>query len=245
MFSVRLAAAVLAGVFLLCSCSRQEEQPLNTALKYAVEGEWRKADKPSEEALKKTPDNINALILRALVCERLDRYDEAVENAYKAASIDSSSFTAVYTLGRLYARKSSRRVEAVNYLIKANRLKSDHADTLVLLSNLQQPGRKSSYLNALSLLPEYAKSPELAFEICMDRAYRGDHKGTAYTLIRLFNENPRDPNLSYAIGGYFYFCDKKRHSVAKAAYQRYMAFPEKVRSPRHSANASKRLAVLK
>lgn len=245
MISVRLTAAVFAGVFLLCSCSRQEEQPLNTALKYAIEGEWRKADRPSEEALKRTPDNINALIMRALVCERLERYDEAVENAYKAAAIDSSSFAALYTLGRLYSKDRRRSVEAANLLIRANRIKSDHADTLVLLCNLQKPGRKSSYLNALNLIPEYAKSPELAFEICMDRAYRGDHKGTAYTLIRLFNENPRNPKLSYAIGGYFYFCDKKRRSVAKAAYQRYMAFPEKVRSPKHSANASKRLAVLK
>ena len=186
MFSSKLAAAFFAGVFLLCGCSRQEQQPLNTAIKYAVEGEWSRADKPSEEALKRTPDNVNALILRALVCERLDRYDEAVENAYKAVSIDSSSFAAVYTLGRLYAQNSNRTGDAVNLLVKANRMKSDHADTLILLCNLQQPGRKSSYLNALGNLPGYAKDPELAFEKCLDRAYRGDHKGTANILINLF-----------------------------------------------------------
>ena len=57
---VRAAAFMLAGIFLWNGCSRQGEQPVNRALKAAVGGEWNKADKPSEEALKKTPDNVNA-----------------------------------------------------------------------------------------------------------------------------------------------------------------------------------------
>ena len=68
---------------------------MTTALKYVMDGEWAKADRPSAEAIMKTPDNINALILRSLVCEKLKRYDEAVENAYKAVTIDSNSFAAV------------------------------------------------------------------------------------------------------------------------------------------------------
>jgi ribosome maturation factor RimP len=73
--------ALLACVFFAAGCSRKEEQPMTTALKYVMDGEWAKADRPSAEAIMKTPDNINALILRSLVCERLKRYDEAVENA--------------------------------------------------------------------------------------------------------------------------------------------------------------------
>ena len=245
MFSARTVLALLAGVFILCGCSRQSEQPLNKAIKYAVNGEWSKADRPSEEALKKTPDNVNALVLRALVCEQLDRYDEAVENAYKAVAVDSSSFAAVYTLGRLYASDHRRRNDAINLLIKASRIKSDHADTLVLLCNLQQPGRKSSYLKALGNIPEYADSPELIFENCMDRAYRRDHRGTAHALIKLFNDNPDNPELIYAIGGYFFHCDPQRHSVAKAAYSRYMGFPEKRRTVKRTSTAGKRLAALK
>ena len=71
---------------------------MNKALKAAMEGEWLKADKPSEEALKKTPDNVNALILRALICEKLNRYDEAVGNAIKAVTVDSSSFAATTSI---------------------------------------------------------------------------------------------------------------------------------------------------
>ena len=151
---------MLAGIFLWNGCSRQGEQPVNRALKAAVGGEWNKADKPSEEALKKTPDNVNALILRALVCERLGRRDEAVENARKAALIDSNSFTPLYTLGRLYAADPSRINDAVNLLIKANRLRPEHEGTLVLLCNLHLPGRKYSYLSALSKLPGWEKKPE-------------------------------------------------------------------------------------
>ena len=104
-----LGITLCAGMLFLSGCSGKEQPPITAALDHAVKGEWAKADKPSLEAVRRTPDNINALILRALVCENLNRYDEAVENAYKAASIDSNSFAALYTLGRLYAAKSSRR----------------------------------------------------------------------------------------------------------------------------------------
>ena len=247
MYLFKGAALLLAaGMFFWNGCSPRAEQPMNRAMKAAVEGEWSKADKPSEEAVKLTPDNVNALILRALVCERLGRYDEAVENAYKAAGIDSGSFLPLYTLGRLYAANPNRRNEAINLLLRANRLKSDHAGTLILLCNLHQIGRKSSYLAALSKLPGYDRSPELIFESCMDRVYRRNRKGVNDTLIKLFNDNPENPELTSAIAGYFFCCNERAmRPVARAAYRRYLAFPEKRRTPKRSAAAAKRLAVLK
>ena len=247
MYLLKGAALLLAaGMFFWNGCSPRTEQPMNRAMKAAVEGEWSKADKPSEEAVKLTPDNVNALILRALVCERLGRYDEAVENAYKAAGIDSSSFLPVYTLGRLYAANPNRRNEAINLLLRANRFKSDHAGTLILLCNLHQIGRKASYLAALSRLPGYDRSPELIFESCMDRVYRRNRKGVNDTLIKLFNDNPGNPELTSAIAGYFFCCNERNmRPVARAAYRRYLAFPEKQRTPKRSAVAAKRLPLLK
>lgn len=233
--------ALLTGVIFIAGCSKKEEQPMNTALKYAMDGEWAKADRPSSEAIMKTPDNINALILRALVCERLNRYDEAVENAYKAVTIDSNSFVAVYTLGRLYAARG--RSEAVNLLIKANRLRSDHPLPLVLLCNLHKPGQKGSYLAALSRLPGWGNAPEVEFESCMNRVYNRDRRGVEAAYIRLFDNNPDHPELTSALGGYFYFC--RRYDKAKAAFKRYLAFPEERRTSARTARARKRLAAIR
>jgi tetratricopeptide (TPR) repeat protein len=235
--------ALLACVFFAAGCSRKEEQPMTTALKYVMDGEWAKADRPSAEAIMKTPDNINALILRSLVCERLKRYDEAVENAYKAVTIDSNSFAAVYTLGRLYSADTRRRSDAIELLIKANRLRSDHPLPLVLLCNLHQPGQKSSYLAALSRLPGWSNAPEVEFESCMNRVYNRDRRGVEAAYIRLFNSHPDHPELTSALGGYFYFC--RRYDMAKAAFKRYLAFPEKQRTALRSARAQKRLASIR
>ena len=244
MLKLKIYAAVfLAGAILSAGCSGKEEQPMNSALKHAMAGDWAKADRPSAEAIMKTPDNINALILRALVCERLNRYDEAVENAYKAVTIDGNSFAAVYTLGRLYAADTRRRSDAVNLLIKANRLRSDHPLPLVLLCNLHQPGQKSSYLAALSRIPGWSNAPEVEFESCMNRVYNRDRRGVETAYIRLFNTYPDHPELTSALGGYFYFC--RRNDMAKAAFKRYLAFPESRRTVLRTSRAQKRLAALR
>lgn len=213
------------------------------ALKYAGEKEWAKADKPSAEALSKTPDNINALILRSIICENLNRYDEAVENARKAVSIDSSSFAANYTLGRLYAADRRRKNEAIDLLIKASRLRSERPEPLVLLCNLHAPGKKGSYLAALSRMPEYANAPEVAFESCMNQIYNGNYQGVDAIFIRLFNSYPDHPELTSALGGYYNF--RRNKPMAKAAFKRYLAFPEGRRTPARTARATKRLAALK
>ena len=244
-----LKSAVLllaVGSLFLNGCSRRSEPPMTRALNAAEKGEWLKADKPSEEAVRLTPDNVNALIRRALVCERLGRYDEAVENAYRAVGIDSNSFLPLYTLGRLYAARPDRRSDAVNLLIKAYRLKGDHPATLILLCNLNKPGSKYSYLTALSRLPGFEKDPELIFETLMDRVFRGSRKNVPEALQKLFDENPDNPGLTYAIGNYFFYCGgAAKRSAARAAYRRYLAFPEKQRTEKRTAGAVKRLAVLK
>lgn len=235
--------ALFAGVILLCGCSRQEEQPMNKALKEAMDGRWEKADKPSAEALKKTPDNVNALVLRAVVCERLGRMDEAMENARKAFDISSSSFAAAYTLGRFYAKDRRRRTEAVDLLIKANRLRPDHGSPLIILANLHTPGRKGSYLAALLSLPEYANSPEVRFESLMDRVYNNDRRGVEGAYIKLFEENPDNPDLASAIGGYFHYY--RRYDLARRAYRRYLSFPGERRKAARSALIQKRLRELR
>lgn len=230
-------------MLILSGCSGKEQPPIATALDHAVKGEWAKADKPSLEAVRRTPDNINALILRALVCENLNRYDEAVENACKAAAIDSNSFAALYTLGRLYAARSSRRSEAVDLLIKAYRLRSEDPLPLILLCNLHPAKQKGSYLAELRKIPEYANAPEVEFESCMNRVYNRDRRGVEAAYIRLFENFPDHPDLTSALGGYFYFT--RRYDLARAAYKRYLAFPEEKRTANRTARASERLAQMK
>ena len=239
----QLTAALFAGTLLLCGCSRQEEQPMTQALKEAVAGNWNKADKPSAEALKKTPDNVNALVLRSVICEKLNRCDEAVENARKAVNIDSNSFAALYTLGRLYSTDRRRKSDAINLLIKANLLRPDHPNPLILLANLHVQGQKGSYLAALQRLPQYANDPEVNFESHMNRVYNGDRRGVEAAYIRLFEENPDNPELTSAIGGYFDFC--RNYAMARKAYRRYMSFPGERRKAARSAHIQRRLQALR
>jgi tetratricopeptide (TPR) repeat protein len=242
MLLARVFSVVLcAGVLFVSGCSKREQPPISVALDYAVKGEWAKADKPSAEAVRKTPDNINALILRALVCENLNRYDEAVENAYKAATVDSNSFAAIYTLGRLYG--SRLRNEAVNLLIKASRLRSDSPLPLILLCNLHPTRQKGSYLAALKMFPEYANAPEVEFESFMVKVYNRDRRGVEAAYIRLFENHPNHPDLTSALGGYFYFT--RKYDLAKAAYKRYLSFPEEKRTSNRTDRALQRLAKLK
>lgn len=241
--AAELTAVFFAGAMLFCGCSRQEDPPMNKALKEAMEQRWHKADKPSAEALKKTPDNVNALILRAVVCEKLGRYDEAVENAHKAVSIKNDSFAAVYTLGRLFSRNKARRSDAVALLMKAARLRPDHPSPLILLANLHPQGQKGSYLATLQTLPEYANDPEVQFESHMNRVYNRDRRGVEQAYIRLFEENPDNPELASAIGGYFDFC--RRYDLARKAYRRYMSFPGERRRAARSAHIQKRLRSIR
>ena len=239
----KLTLALFAGTLLFCGCSRQEEHPMDKALQAAAEDRWEKADKPSLEALKKTPDNVNALILRAVVCDRLDRYDEAVANALKAVNIDNNSFAALYTLGRLYSRDRRRVNEAVNLLFRASRLRPEHPAPLIILANLNRPGQKGSYLAALGRIPEVANSPEFQFESAMNRVYNRDRKGVEELYTRLLNENHDLPELYSAIGGYFDFT--RKYDLARKAYRRYMAFPADRRNAARSAKVQKRLQVLR
>ena len=240
----KVTLVLFAGALFFCGCSRQEEQPMTRALNEAVEGRWQKADQPSAEALKKTPDNVNALVLRAVICEKLGRNDEAVENARKAVNIDSNSFAALYTLGRLYSKgKRPRTGEAVNLLIKANRLRPEHPYPLILLANLHRAGQKGSYLAALQRLPEFTNSPEVVFESHMNRVYNRDHRGVEAAYIKLFEENPDNPELTSAIGGYFgYF---RRYEFARKAYRRYLAFPAERRSAERSVRIQNRLREMR
>ena len=238
-----LTFALFAGAMLFCGCSRQEEHPMNKALKEASENRWQKADKPSAEALAKTPDNVNALVLRAVVCERLERYDEAVENARKAVSIDSNSFAALYTLGRLYSQQRQRSREAIDLLIKANRLRPDHGSPLIILANLHVPGRKGSYLAALLALPEYANDPHIIFESLMNRVYNGDRRGVDAVYSKLFEENPDDPVLTSAVGGYLYYY--RNYDMARRAFKRYMQFPAERRNARRTTVIQSRLRTLR
>lgn len=235
------AGAAVFALLPLTGCSRNVN-PLDSALKSIEAENWQEADIASQKAVDEMPDNVNALIIRALVCEKLDRYDQAVEHALKAYKTDNQGFITLYTLGRLYASDYRRRSEAVDLLFKANRLRPENAETLILLANLHPAGKKLPYLNALQQLPEYRDSLELRFESAMDRVYRRDRSGVEEEFLKLFNLGGYNPNLIYAISGYFYICGNERtRQVAVAGYRRYLKFPESQRDARRTEVAKSRL----
>jgi tetratricopeptide (TPR) repeat protein len=134
-----IIAAVSVFLFLVsvpgCSPSTPEDC-LRQGVIRLKEGKVSAARKLAVRAEKLAPENHSVLIFKALVCEQAGEYDLALDAAGKAVKLNPKSFTAHYTLGRLYSLDPGRSADALRELQYAYRLNPGDQDTLVLLSNI-------------------------------------------------------------------------------------------------------------
>ena len=61
--------------------------------------------------------------------------------------------------------------------------------------------------------------------------------------VKLFEENPDDPVLTSAIGGYFYYY--RNYDMARRAFRRYMMFPGERRNAQRTTVIQSRLRTLR
>ena len=90
----------------------------------------------AKEACIKEPDNVDALMMRALMAERCNDRPLALDSVLQAYKIAPENFAVLYTLGRLYSESNSTAAEAMGYLEKANKIQPDDVNTLKLLANV-------------------------------------------------------------------------------------------------------------
>ena len=114
------AAIALLTLFVAAGCGDNTvEGCLNKANEYATGGDWKRALKYTRKATELAPENVSSLVFRAIAAEKAGERDLAVSSATKAVGCNPDSFSAQYTLGRLYSTDPTRYAEAMNALLKA------------------------------------------------------------------------------------------------------------------------------
>ncbi len=190
-----------------CGPSTAEECLKNGADR-GVNGDWKGALKMADRAAELSPDNVSALVLRAVACDALGERDRALDAARQAAVRNPESFAAQYTLGRLYAADPARYTDALPALTRAASLRGfKDRGTLVMLANTLVAQRSPSAMSWLNTLVRVA--PELESEaayhnllgIAQAHARRPDAARQAFT--RAYQQDRNNPTIVYNIGTFF------------------------------------------
>ena len=222
--SVVAGAAVMTVAISGCGPSTAEGC-LKSGADHGANGDWKKTLKLANRAVELEPDNVSALILRAVAHEALGERDPALDAARQAAARNPESFAAQYTLGRLYAQEPTRYADALQALTRAATLSGfKDRNTLVLLANtLVAQGSPS----AVSWLESFRRADpgldsEPAFHnllgIAQARARRPDVARQEFT--RAYQLDRSNPMIVYNIGTFF----DRYASNSRAAAQFYQAF---------------------
>lgn len=240
-----MAAALL---LILCGCAEQSaEECLNRAAAKAGRGDWEAAEKLTARAVALAPENVNALVFRAIACDKTGQTDAALDNARRAAELNPDSFAALYTLGRLYSSDPKRGGEAEQNLRRALKLKPEHTGTLVLLCNTAAAMNSRHLLTYLKLLARDKNFPgattlhnQLGIAYLRCNAYADARKEFIYT----FDHGRRNPPILLNTAIFFDRYDRNSRNskaVAKSLYRYYLRLtagkPEKFAAQRKAVTA--------
>ena len=219
-----LAAGALLLTFAAgCGRNRSADSLLERAHREAAEGKWEKALALSGEALAREPENVSALLLRAIAGERCGERDQALNFALQAVRINPRSFLAQYTLGRLYAADPARLSDAAKPLLEALELKPDDRSTLVLLANVAielNNERALNYLLELGKDPAVAESAVYWNQLAVCYLRRNDINRAWPAMMQAYQKGETSPRivLNTAI---FVDVHLKRPSQAAAFYRQF------------------------
>ena len=152
----------IAAALCLCGCGEKTaEEALLKAETYARSGNWKTALKAAEKAAALEPKNPTALMFLALVCEKNNLLDRALDSARHAATLEPDNFHTQYILGRLYAQDPSRQTEAFKALYRAFRLRPQSTEALILLTNTAMQLNSPM---AYTFLMELRKRPDFTID---------------------------------------------------------------------------------
>ena len=196
-------------------------------------GDWETAFKFASKGVRCAPENVDALLLKAIAAHRCRRDAEAYDAAAKAAKFAPDNFYAQYTLGCVCAENDSRRGEAKRAFRTALKLRENDFDTLVAICNLTAEGEDPDLLKYLELLAKC--SPKSL----TDSATFSNQRGVALLCagerdraLREFNFAQRkdinwdDPHIVYnaacAYDNYRLAYGRGNRRTIRSMYERYL-----------------------
>lgn len=198
---------VLAALLLLYGCGKPTvETSLNNAAREAGSGNWQLVVKHCDRALDREPGNASALVFKALACEKLGDNDRALDAASQATKSNPDSFLAFYTLGRLYAKDSTRYSDALAALTRAQKLAPTDKNTLILLTNVYaavNPAKQLTYLLFLmKFSPDMVDTAEFYNQLGIAQALNKSPLAKE-TLLKAYRKNTNDPVVIFNVATYF------------------------------------------
>lgn len=192
-----LSAAIVAG------CGKKSSgDSVGKAVAAADAGDWETASKFADNGVEESPENVDALLLKAAAARRCRQLDAAYTAAAKAVALAPNNFFAQYELGCVCMEIPGRQAEAKRALKAALNLRPNDRDTLIALCNLMAATGDRELLDYLNKLkkcaPEFAEksaafhnqkgvallrsNPHMAL-MNFDKALKLDSKWTDPTIV--------------------------------------------------------------
>ena len=151
---VIIFAVLFAAVFTGCpGTANDADTLLQMSAREAQNGKNSDALMLAKEACMVSPDNVEALLMRAIMAEKCNDRQLALDSALQALRLAPNNFIVLYTVGRLYSYSKDTAAEAMGYLEKAHNLKKNDVNTLILLANLAvtlKSEKALEYLNKIA-----------------------------------------------------------------------------------------------
>jgi len=199
---------------------------LNRGAAKAMTGNWKEADEWVAKAVAQTPENVDALVFRAITASKCGHRDLAMDLAGRAATLDPEHFEAQYTLGRLCLEDPVRATEAMQILTKAEQLKPDDLRVTVLLCSaafqLDQP-RAAELLDRLADT-EYARTAGYAGLRAVQALRKDDYRTARSLLLKARQLDKSDPAIVLQNAVWFdRFGGVAGRRVAKTFYRDFIA----------------------
>lgn len=219
----------LAAMLCVSGCSKNAKDTgtlLQLAAKEAQNGKNSDALMLARDACILSPDNADALLMRALMAERCKDNTLAMDSALQALKIAPDYFAALYTVGRLYSYNKDSAAEAMSYLEKAHFLQENDINTLILLANLAVSMNSPKALDYLLKIEALDSEILNTFEgkTMLGHAYmlKGDNRKAIIAFGRAhrdFDEQKILSNYNFAVA---IDCLYKRPATAVSKYELFM-----------------------
>ena len=241
-----LAGTVLALVVSGCGPATSGEC-VDQAVAAAANGDWHRARKLTDRAVRLAPGNVDVLVFNAISALRCGEAERAYASASEAVNLAPGSFIAQYTLGRVCMESPEHKGEAMRALLNALKLRRDDRDTLVLLCNLGievASPNALSFLNMLKRDPEFAESAELYNQTALAYLRRNDVGNARRALVEAWRLGRSDAAINYNAGCFFDRYAKSR-PLALKFYRTYMKISENLAAEAaYRTEVAARLAAL-
>jgi Flp pilus assembly protein TadD len=205
--NIFISGALVVFSLLLSSCGKTTYESNDVLSRKAInagaQGKWLEAQKLAQKAVDQNGKDANARTILALALEQCEEEQKAIEEINQAVIADPDNFMAQYTKGRLLF-KNQRYQDCPDPLEKANELKPDTSETILLLARtyaiLDVPTAISHYVS-LAKHEDYRDTPEPYNELGVLFMKKKDYKRALTFFKEAYSkENNNIPvNINLAI----------------------------------------------